>query len=109
VAAALDKTGEAERREAVLAAMAARFGPRAAHPAAYVETAWWNEPWSRGCSFAHLPPGALTQHGHLIRTPMGRVHWAGTETAAVSHGAVDGAIRSGQRAAREVLECGAGH
>lgn len=109
VAASLDRTPEGERRQAVLAALVARFGPRAATPSAYVETSWWNEPWSRGCSFAHLPPGALTQHGHLIRTPMGRVHWAGTETATVSHGAVDGAIRSGQRAAREVLECNAGH
>ena len=106
VAASLDRTPEAQRREAVLAALATRFGPRAAQPSAYVETAWWNEPWSRGCSFAHLAPGALTQHGHLIRAPMGRVHWAGTETATLSHGAVDGAIRSGQRAAREVLERG---
>ncbi len=37
------------------------------------------------------------------RTPFGRVHWAGTETATRSHGAVDGAVRSGERAAAEVL------
>jgi monoamine oxidase len=42
--------------------------------------------------------------GPLLRRPFGRVHWAGTETATVSHGAVDGAIRSGERAAAEVLE-----
>ena len=94
----------AERREAVTTALAARFGPRAARLLAFVETAWWQEPWSRGCSLAHLPPGMLSRHGHLLRTPLGRVHWAGTETATVSHGAVDGAILSGQRAAREVLE-----
>ena len=47
----------AERRKAVVDAMAARLGPRAADPVDVVETAWWTEEWSRGCSFAYLPPG----------------------------------------------------
>jgi monoamine oxidase len=104
VAERVDALGDDERRGAVLDALAARFGPRAARPAAFVETAWWNEAWSRGCSMAHYPPGVLTRSGRLLREPAGRVHWAGTETSAVSHGAVDGAVRSGERAAREVLE-----
>ncbi|HMC38807.1 MAG TPA: FAD-dependent oxidoreductase [Acidimicrobiales bacterium] len=103
VAERMDALPQEQRRAAVLEALAQRFGPRAATPLDFVETPWWQEPWSRGCSFAHLPPGMLTRHGHLLRQPFGRVHWAGTETATVSHGAVDGAIRSGQRAAREVL------
>ena len=37
------------------------------------------------------------------RERFGRVHWAGTETATVSHGAIDGAVRSGERAAAEIL------
>ena len=48
---------------------------------------------------AHLPPGILTRYGPLIREPFGRVHWAGTETSTTSHGAIDGAVRSGERAA----------
>jgi len=93
----------AERRRAVVEAMEARLGPRAASPTDYVETAWWTEEWSRGCSVAHLPPGILTPYGHLLREPFGRVHWAGTETATTSHGAIDGAVRSGARAATEIL------
>src|SRR3954454_4366482 len=104
VAARIDALPEQQRREAVTTALAARFGARAAQPAAYVETAWWQEPWTRGCSFAHLPPGMLTRRGPLLAAPMGRVHWAGTEAATISHGAVDGAIRSGQRAAQGVLD-----
>jgi monoamine oxidase len=104
VAEKVDALSADERRRAVLDALAVRFGPRAAQPAAFVETAWWNEPWSRGCSMAHYPPGVLTRCGRLLREPAGRVHWAGTETSTVSHGAVDGAVRSGERAAREVLE-----
>ena len=104
VAARIDALPQQQRREAVTTALVARFGPRAATPAAYVETSWWQEPWTRGCSFAHLPPGMLSRHGQLLAAPMGRVSWAGTETATMSHGAVDGAIRSGQRAADEVLD-----
>jgi monoamine oxidase len=91
------------RRKAVLDALAHRFGPKAAAPADFVETAWWNETWTRGCSMAHFPPGMLTRHGSLLREPFLRVHWAGTETATISHGAIDGAVRSGERAAAEVL------
>ena len=53
---------------------------------------------------AHFKPGILTSYGHLLREPWGRIHWAGTETATTSHGAIDGAIRSGERAAPEILQ-----
>jgi monoamine oxidase len=33
---------------------------------------------------------------------VGRIHWAGTETSTFWHGYMDGAVRSGQRAAAEV-------
>jgi len=104
VASRTDAMDPGVRRDAVLAALAARFGPRAGVPAAFVETAWWTEEWTRGCSFAHLRPGILSRYGPLLREPWGRVHWAGTETATVSHGAIDGAVRSGARAAAEVLQ-----
>jgi monoamine oxidase len=104
VASNVDALDPAVRRKAVLDALTARLGPRAASPVDVVETAWWKEEWTRGCSMAHFPPGVLTRLGHLLREPMGRVHWAGTETSTISHGAIDGAIRSGERAAAEVLD-----
>jgi monoamine oxidase len=99
---------EPDRRQAVLDALVARFGPKAASPVDFVETSWWQQEWSRGCSMAHLAPGMLTRLGPLLRQPVGRIHWAGTETSTVSHGAVEGAIRSGARAAAEILERVAG-
>jgi len=93
----------AARRKAVIDALTARFGPKAAAPIEFVETEWWTEEWTQGCSMAHLPPGILTKYGHLLRQPFERVHWAGTETATASHGAMDGAVRSGERAAAEIL------
>jgi monoamine oxidase len=104
VAQKVDTMPAAERHRAVIEALTSRFGPQAASPVDFVETSWWQEEWSQGCSMAHYNPGVLTRFGHLLRKPAGRVHWAGTETATKSHGAVDGAIRSGERAADEVLE-----
>jgi monoamine oxidase len=94
---------EGERRRAVVEALTARFGSRAASPTEFIETAWWTEQWTRGCSMAHYPVGILTKYGHLLREPFGRLHWAGTETSTKSHGAIDGAILSGDRAASKVL------
>ncbi len=104
VASRVQALDPAERRRAVVDALTARLGPRAASPVDFVETAWWEEEWTRGCSMAHFTPGTLTRYGPLLQQPFGRVHWAGTETSTTSHGAVDGAVRSGQRAAAEILE-----
>ncbi len=103
VAKQFDSLDRPERRRMLLDVLSGRFGPKAATPVHFVETAWFTEPWSCGCSFAHLPPGIWTRFGPLLRQPYGRVHWAGTETATVSHGAVDGAIRSGERVAEEIV------
>jgi len=46
----------------------------------------------------------LTSFGHTLRPPCGRIHWAGTERSAVKSGWVDGAVRSGERAAAEVMQ-----
>ena len=105
VAERLDALDPAERRRArARRARRPGSGRAPASPAEFIETAWWNEEWTRGCSMAHLPPGILTRYGPLLREPFGRVHWAGTETATTSHGAIDGAVRSGERAAAEILD-----
>jgi len=44
----------------------------------------------------------MTTVGKVIRQPHGRIHWAGTETSTKWMGYIDGAIRSGERAAEEV-------
>jgi monoamine oxidase len=94
----------ADRRAAVLAALARAFGPEAAKPEHYVDKAWPNEEWSRGCYGGFMPPGAWTDHGAALRQPIGPIHWAGAETAAIWNGYMEGAVTSGERAATEVLE-----
>jgi monoamine oxidase len=92
-----------ERRRAVVDEMAVRFGPQAKRVRDYVEQEWASEEWTRGCFMSHYAPGVMTQFGHLVREPVGRVHFAGTETSAVMNGFIDGAVRSGERAAAEVV------
>jgi monoamine oxidase len=41
--------------------------------------------------------------GEALRDPVGRIHWAGTETAFQWNGYMEGAVESGERAAREVI------
>jgi monoamine oxidase len=93
----------ADRRAAVLDNLATLFGPRARDARDYVELSWANETWSGGCYEGYMPPGVLTAYGPLLREPVGRIHWAGTETSDYWTGYLDGAVRSGERAAREVL------
>jgi monoamine oxidase len=91
-----------ERRRGVLLDLARFFGPAAASPIDYVDHDGTAETWSRGCYAGLLPPGRLPAAGDSVRAPVGRIHWAGTETAIESYGHMDGAVESGQRAAAEV-------
>jgi monoamine oxidase len=92
-----------QRRSAVLAGFAEMFGPQALHPVDFVEHDWTHERWTRGGPTAIHGPGTLVPYGPSVRRPLGRVHWAGTETATYWSGYMDGAVSSGQRAAAEVL------
>jgi monoamine oxidase len=63
---------------------------------------WSAEEWTRGCPVAIAAPGTVSEYkDHLVK-PVGRIHWAGTETSTYWHGYMDGAVRAGQRAAHEV-------
>jgi monoamine oxidase len=97
------RLGPEERRASVAECMAALFGEEARNLTGYLELDWSAEQWTRGCYGAHLPPGAWTQFGSALRTPVGRIHWAGTETATVWAGYMEGALEAGERAAGEAL------
>jgi monoamine oxidase len=93
-----------ERRQIWLSALAARYGPQALEPRAHLETDWAAEPWSLGGMISHFAPGVLTNFGEALREPAGRIHWAGAERATEMHGLMEGAVRSGERAADEVVD-----
>jgi monoamine oxidase len=72
------------------------------HPDEYFDMDWTQTRWSTGGPTVIAGPGTLTQFGHALRNPVGRIHWAGTETSDYWQGYMDGAVRSGERAADEV-------
>lgn len=97
-----DALPEEQRREQVLGCFAALFGDDAATPIDYLDQRWGAEEFAPGGPTAAVPPGSWTEFGRLLRTPVGPLHWAGTETADEWTGFMDGAVRSGRRAAAEV-------
>lgn len=92
-----------QRRQATIDCFVRFYGEQAREPLEYIEQNWSGEEWSRGCYAGYFPPGVWLDYGEALRTPIGRLHWAGTETAEVWNGYFDGAIRSGERAAQEIL------
>ena len=92
----------AERQAAVLACFERLFGPAAAQPRDYAEQAWASEEWSGGGPTSNFGPGGWSECGPALREPVGRVHWAGTETATIWSGYMEGAMQAGERAAGEV-------
>ncbi len=93
----------AVRRAAVLKDFATYFGPEALKPTKYLDQNWGGEEWTRGCYVGYTPPGVLLDYGTAIREPVGRIHWAGAEYATLWNGYMDGAVRSGQATAADVL------
>jgi monoamine oxidase len=99
----LGRVGAEERRRRVVEGLARLFGSRAASPERFVERSWAEEEWTRGCYGCYMPTGGWTSYGEALRAPVGPLHWAGAETGTTWSGYMDGAVQSGERAAREVL------
>jgi monoamine oxidase len=91
-----------QRRQAFLEGLAPALGDEAMQATGYFEVDWAAEAWTRGCPTGLTTPGALAKYGKALRKPVGRLHWAGTETSDYWVGYMDGAVRAGERAAKEV-------
>lgn len=102
-AKAFSLLSENERKKAVLNQFGSFFGKEAGSPNFYIDKSWAEEEFTRGCYAGVMPTGAWTSLGKHLREPVGNIHWAGTETSDVWNGYIDGAVRSGERVALEVL------
>ena len=95
--------GPDERRPAVFDQLGRLFGPEAADPVEYFERDWSDDPYTNDEVVWFGEP--LDYGDPLFAEPGfdGRLVWAGTETADVGAGHMEGAVRSGQRAAARIL------
>lgn len=64
--------------------------------------AWSSDPWTGG-GYAWWKPGQLTGWMPQLAEPLGRIHFAGEHTSLLGR-TMEGAVESGNRAAREVHE-----
>ncbi|MGW8566782.1 flavin monoamine oxidase family protein [Isoptericola sp. NPDC055881] len=97
-----DAYDEDERRRRVVTQLVHLFGQRAGQVTDYTDFSWGNDTFAPGGPNPAPAPKTWTTFGPHLREPVGRVHWAGTETADETSGTMNGAILSGQRAATEV-------
>jgi monoamine oxidase len=104
-----------ERERRMLDSLATYFGGEARTPMMTLERNWngavtvdapWVDDvqasWTRGCP-GYLPPGVLRSFGPAIQAPFAQVHWANTEHSVSWNTYVEGAVRSAEAVADEVL------
>lgn len=104
---AWQRLNDADRQAAVIEQLVEVFGDDAGAVTGYTEKIWSRDRLIGGGYAATPAPGTWVEHGEFgWRAAAGRLHFAGTETSSVWNGYIDGAIRSGQRAAAEVLAAG---
>ncbi|MTW10097.1 FAD-dependent oxidoreductase [Pseudoduganella eburnea] len=80
------------------------LGEEALNPVAYYDHDWGQcDKWTLTCISA-MPRNFLTTYGDALHPPAGRLIWSGTETADIWAGYMDGAVRSGHKAALQALQ-----
>ena len=93
----------ADRRAAVLEGMAKYVGPGALDAVDFIETDWSAQEWTRGAYGTSFGVGGLSRFGEDLRRPVGPIRWACTDIAGVGHIHMEGAVRSGELAAKACL------
>jgi len=95
-----------ERKERILESLSHYYGPEAKDPVVYYESDWGTEEWTRGAYAASFDLGGLHRYGADVRTPVGPIQFACSDIAGAGYQHVDGAIRMGRLAARNILADG---
>lgn len=101
--AAIDALGDADVEHWVAATVALRpdldLDP---DPANALLSSWHDDPWVRG-SYSARSLASPIRDADLV-SPIGPLHFAGEHTAGDWHGLMEGALRSGRRAAVQLLD-----
>ncbi len=95
--------GRDVREQLMVECLITHFGSKALDYKEYLEKNWLSDPWAQGGYCGHFGPGLWTKYGETLHEPCGRIHWAGTETSSLWNGYMEGAVCSGERAAKEIL------
>jgi monoamine oxidase len=77
-------------------------GTRKAYTGLAYEDHWARDPWVKG-AYSYMRVGQAASYGPIAAAPEGRVHFAGEHTSINNQGFLDGAVETGERAAREIF------
>lgn len=78
------------------------FGQGASEPVLYEDFTMTDEAFIRGCYAGLYPTGAWTGFQDAYSSPVGNIHWAGTEASSDWFGYIEGAVRAGEKAAEQI-------
>ncbi len=98
---AVEDLGSSDRFERWVAALVALRGDLDLEPESGMLSTWHDDPWVQGAYSARTLSSPL-RDDDLVK-PIGPLFFAGEHTAGEWHGLMEGALRSGQRAAEQVL------
>lgn len=90
-----------ERLRALIQQLQPWFGDEITAYRGLIERDWSTERWNRGAA-GFMPTGSAA-HVQSLAVPVGRLHFAGGETATRWTNTLEGALESGERAAAEVI------
>ncbi len=89
--------------ESVLNALRGLYGEKVEHPEGVLITRWQDDTYSHG-SYAYMKPGSRPEDHDLLATPVdGVLHIAGEASWTEDPATVTAALRSGHRAAQNIL------
>ncbi|MCX8019568.1 MAG: FAD-dependent oxidoreductase [Chitinophagaceae bacterium] len=94
-----------ERKNIALECFSSYLGPEAFACIRYTDYSFHHHDFIKGCYAGMFHPGNFVNDIISVYKPFRNIHWAGTETSPVWYGYLEGAVRSGIRAAKEVLNC----
>ena len=99
------KLSDLDRKNIILMSYANLFGENALYPIMYQDYSFTNNTWIGGCYSGFFTNGIYSTYGKHLVEPSGHIHWAGTETSHLFTGYMEGAVLSGERVAKEILQC----
>lgn len=92
-----------KREDLLLEALEKYFGPEAGYPLFYEDFSMSEEPWSKGCYAALISKGVWTKYQKPWASNQDPIFWAGTEASTEWYGYIEGAVRAGEKAAKESI------
>lgn len=102
------KYHQIEKQEDRIALVAKSYSkilhPSLREPLSFKELNWVSEEYSRGAYTSIMTPGTMTKFGRTLSAPFGRIAFACTELSTYWPGTMEGAIRSGRKAALKILK-----